>query len=192
MIYYMEDPLMKQCIICLDDFKEDEICLTNCNHVYCNECLTRWFEENKVECPFCRSEIKNYFFNDSLNNIVKIKINDHNVNNRINLYQQNIIRLYNQNVFLKMILLIQFIYSLYNVFSYSNIRNEIIEYQELYENCTNENKILENEYKILEDENNDIIEYLQDIKLFDIIKNYGEDYLKTCFLPIKYINHCTN
>ena len=100
MIYYMEDPLMKQCFICLDDFKEDEICLTNCNHVYCNECLTRWFEENKVECPFCRSEIKNYFFNDSLNNIVKIKINDHNVNNRINLYQQNIIRLYNQNVFL--------------------------------------------------------------------------------------------
>ena len=24
-------------------------------------CLTSWFEQNKVDCPICRSEIKNFF-----------------------------------------------------------------------------------------------------------------------------------
>jgi hypothetical protein len=181
MEYYMEDPLIKQCSICLDEFKNEEICITNCNHNYCNDCLTRWFEQNKVECPLCRSEIKNFFCNDTLNNIVKVEIN--NQNHQINLGQESFIRLRNQNVYLKILLIIQLLYSIYDVYETIYMKEEIIEYKNLYENCTRQNSLLQNT-------NNDLFRYLDDIKLLDLIKEYGLSYLNSCFLPIKYINHC--
>lgn len=180
----MEDPLVKQCNICLDEFKNEEICTTNCNHNYCNECLTSWFEQNKVDCPLCRSEIKNFFCNDTLNNIVKVKINgENNQNNQINLIQANFIRLRNQNVYLKLLLITQLLYSLYDLYNKVYMREEITEYKTLYDNCTKKNSLLE-------DTNNDLIKYLNDIKLLDLVKEYGMSYFNTCFLPIKYINNC--
>jgi hypothetical protein len=40
------------CIICLKDFKNNEICLP-CGHVFHGDCILTWFEK-KMECPCCK------------------------------------------------------------------------------------------------------------------------------------------
>ena len=46
------------CSICYNHIIEDVI--TECNHIYCKECLDKWFDKGKNSCPLCRREIK-YF-----------------------------------------------------------------------------------------------------------------------------------
>jgi hypothetical protein len=54
----------KECSICLVDFhRNDDISITNCNHIFHNTCITEWgkykisSEETKTECPMCRTKI---------------------------------------------------------------------------------------------------------------------------------------
>ena len=50
--------------IYLDNILDCNICyeksniITNCNHQFCNECITIWLK-NKNNCPYCRSKIFN-------------------------------------------------------------------------------------------------------------------------------------
>ena len=45
------------CSICLEEFKEgDKIKKLNCNHVYHEECLVPWLNNNDY-CPMCRQNI---------------------------------------------------------------------------------------------------------------------------------------
>ena len=47
------------CPICLERFIEienDIYLLKACNHLYCEECITTWCEENKI-CPICKTDL---------------------------------------------------------------------------------------------------------------------------------------
>lgn len=48
------------CIICLEHLltKESVRKIKKCNHIFCSECIEKWFEENKT-CPHCKSELSN-------------------------------------------------------------------------------------------------------------------------------------
>jgi hypothetical protein len=50
-----EDP----CIICLETLYSKDIVrkINKCGHVFCNDCIKKWFEDNKT-CPLCKSEIE--------------------------------------------------------------------------------------------------------------------------------------
>ena len=45
--------LNNECIICLDKFyKNDNICIIKCGHIYHTSCLYTWFLK-KQTCPLC-------------------------------------------------------------------------------------------------------------------------------------------
>ena len=48
------------CPICYDllDSCGKKISITNCNHIYCTECISSWIDESKCDkCPMCRTNI---------------------------------------------------------------------------------------------------------------------------------------
>ena len=49
--------IVDDCPICLNNLK-DGIKLLGCNHVFCKECINKWFEQSgKYSCVMCRNEI---------------------------------------------------------------------------------------------------------------------------------------
>ncbi len=62
------------CVICYNSISDEEMCVTNCEHKYCFECLNTWFNRGNVSCPFCRRDILHFFKNNEKNNIVKVSV----------------------------------------------------------------------------------------------------------------------
>lgn len=48
---------IEKCPVCLEEFKDIEVCrkINVCGHVYCSECIQKWFSESK-RCPVCKKE----------------------------------------------------------------------------------------------------------------------------------------
>ena len=47
------------CAICIDGVEINKLMIRlECNHLYCNECISKWFENN-TSCPVCRKEYHN-------------------------------------------------------------------------------------------------------------------------------------
>ncbi len=53
-----EEQSLKICIICNDEFKENDIVkMTKCKHVLHDECLKPWLLKESKKCPVCRMEL---------------------------------------------------------------------------------------------------------------------------------------
>jgi hypothetical protein len=53
-----ENKNTKDCSICLVDFEDDDsVSLTNCKHLFHNNCITEW-SRYKKDCPICRTKLK--------------------------------------------------------------------------------------------------------------------------------------
>lgn len=77
------------CIVCFNQILDKDLCKTNCNHIYCEDCLITWFDRGNVECPMCRVPVKSYQ-NDGLNNrIVTVKTRERE-NNAILIQTDNL------------------------------------------------------------------------------------------------------
>ena len=51
------DPEKKNCVICLEDFKEgDDIIILPCIHVFHKNCITDWLQSHN-DCPICKFEL---------------------------------------------------------------------------------------------------------------------------------------
>jgi hypothetical protein len=61
------DPL---CPICYE--KIQDICTTDCGHIFCKNCIEGWFNNNKETCPLCRGLIDSYRENDMKVKIIKL------------------------------------------------------------------------------------------------------------------------
>ena len=103
----MDETINNSCIICFNNIPKELLCITNCNHIYCKDCLNIWFDRGERTCPMCRENIKSYENNGEhtrlviMNNYPEDRIvietinNDNNNNNNIiiaNLQKKN--RLY--------------------------------------------------------------------------------------------------
>jgi len=57
-----ENQSTTQCSICLDEKKHGSVCLTECNHDLCVECMCQYINSRhgrkELPCPLCRSDIK--------------------------------------------------------------------------------------------------------------------------------------
>ncbi len=60
----------QSCIICFNTIPEISLCKTNCNHIYCKDCLHTWFDRGKIECPMCRLDVRSYENNGVQNHLV--------------------------------------------------------------------------------------------------------------------------
>ena len=57
------DTLTKNnCSICLDEFTDEQILMTNCEHIYHYKCIKDWkTKSNKFTCPLCRDNINKMY-----------------------------------------------------------------------------------------------------------------------------------
>jgi hypothetical protein len=48
----------QDCCICMEIREKDEICLVNCGHSFCGECIKNTYNKNRnLGCPLCRESI---------------------------------------------------------------------------------------------------------------------------------------
>ena len=66
----MNETINDSCIICFNNIPVESLCKTNCNHIYCKECLHTWFDRGKIECPMCRINVRSYENNGIQNHLV--------------------------------------------------------------------------------------------------------------------------
>ena len=57
------------CVICLDNYSENDIKKLYCNHIYCKNCINKWLQENNT-CPICRIDISTNNNENENNNII--------------------------------------------------------------------------------------------------------------------------
>ena len=130
------------CIICFNSISDEEMCVTNCEHKYCFDCLKEWFNRGNISCPFCRQDIEHFFKNNEKNNIVKVTIKEP-INNIVNLsvntpntgnINENRVSIENGKlVYLKLFTILNITYLLYLQYKNYNLYNS---YLLLYNNCT--------------------------------------------------------
>lgn len=174
---------MNNCVICFNEINKNDCCITNCNHIYCNGCILNWFKQGKTSCPVCRADVENFVNNGSLNHIIKVKA-ENNIN--LNL-QENFRRVYKENVYLRMIVFINFVFSLYTLYNGFIDQDNYNYYKNLYENCTDSNADLED--KLSNHESYDHESYNNN-GLYGLFSQYSPEYVRKCFYPLTYINHC--
>lgn len=75
------------CNICFNEYSNDEIVTTNCGHIYCEDCLLKWFRRSKTSCPICVQDVDYYIKKNEKNHI--IRINNSQNNNRVNNIENN-------------------------------------------------------------------------------------------------------
>ena len=66
----MNETINDSCIICFNNIPVESLCKTNCNHIYCKECLHTWFDRGNIECPMCRLNVRSYENNGIQNHLV--------------------------------------------------------------------------------------------------------------------------
>ena len=132
------------CVICYNPIVNNKLCVTNCEHKYCIDCLNEWFGMGNISCPFCRQDIDFFLKDNEKNNIVKVTVNTPNTlntlnnrnnrNNRINIPNQNNSILSNKKViYLKLCIFMNISYIMYLQYKHYYLYNTYIR---LYNNCS--------------------------------------------------------
>ena len=68
----LSSPVIK-CSICIEnDIEDNTLCSTNCSHQFCKQCLDEWFDQGKITCPMCRSDIKYFDYQGDNTRIVRV------------------------------------------------------------------------------------------------------------------------
>lgn len=63
---------MDDCSICLDEINSENICVTECNHKYCKDCLEKLLSNENLNCPMCRRKIKKFTYLGEIHKLVYI------------------------------------------------------------------------------------------------------------------------
>lgn len=114
----MNEAINDSCIICYNSISVELLCKTNCNHIYCKDCLHTWFNRGKIECPMCRVNVKSYENNgiqnhlivlNTLENRIVIEANTDNIENP-NIGNTNIENIHKKVKYMKYYFVISMIY----------------------------------------------------------------------------------
>ena len=179
----MDNPLNSNCVICFNEIEPENKCVTNCQHTYCNGCIMNWFNRGKVTCPICRVNVENFVNNGTVNHLIKIE--DRNNENENNDNRMNNLdtfrRLYNQNIYLKFIIITNVLYTFYNVYRLSNYENLYYRYKDSYQNCSD---TLEQEINKL-----NMVNYCGNL-INHLFSHHTSEYITKCFFPLSFINKC--
>ena len=101
---------MLECPICFNNINDNNKCITDCNHIYCKDCLNNWFEKNKVDCPICRKKII-YYNNNNENYRLLLFTNTKIINNTNNIINTNTVSIHKKKyILLNINLLFSFIF----------------------------------------------------------------------------------
>ncbi len=175
---------METCPICLELLSEN-ITTTNCNHTFCSECFDELMDNNKIQCPLCRTLIKEYINNGEKVRVL-IKANNRrtshtNVNvlgDGLNarLITRNELRRYNIRNYVYSLLI------LYMCYSYLNCSLMLHNTQTMYDDCERLNNNITESYR-------DVFDGSIPITLYDFETNHMS---KVCMIPTYFYNKCFN
>ena len=57
----IQDEIDNECNICIENFKKDnQVIKLDCNHMFHKECIKKWLCEEKVNCPVCRKDVREF------------------------------------------------------------------------------------------------------------------------------------
>ena len=171
---------MDTCPICLEAFDETKT-TTNCNHAFCSVCIEELMNNDKVECPMCRTVIKEY---SNKNEKVKVllktitrrssSINQNDIN--VSLIRRSEIRRNNIRSYFYFML---YIYLLY---LYMNNSYVIYHLKNLYTDCQEMNNNLTKSL-------NDLMDGEIPITIYDAQNGM---FSKVCSIPYYFYNKCFN
>ena len=172
-----------ECTICLSEGLSDEsVYTTDCNHVFCKECLSLWFERGKQDCPLCRNIIRNY---TSMDMAYRIIVQQSNVNSADQVTRESIrnarsyselmitlmrYRLFSGVLFILFILLANYYFAL------------MVRYEEIsvdYNLCINQTESLTDELEICNDEDETVY-----------VTIYDGHQLRHCLYPQRFLQKC--
>ena len=172
------------CAICIDNINTNNICILNCGHYFCNDCIIKYINQktDNYECSICRDKF-------NINNIYCTYINDNNINygTKINKLIEIINNSSNKKIFvISQYFIINKINKINEILNLNNIKNFDISYK---------NKFLKEKYikifelyaekSILLCNYDDIINYsfinIEEI----IILDYPEDNNENIFINFK-------
>ena len=126
------------CSICLEKLNEDCKIITNCNHLFCENCIEEWFNNQKYSCPICRSDIKYYYNKKNKTKILPINIETNNEQTINNIPIIFIIRgLARKNLKYRAYIILLFGFSFYKYIQYYLLNLDFIEINKLYKECEN-------------------------------------------------------
>lgn len=75
-----------ECAICYKSNTKEKVCKLDCNHLFCNSCIKKWYMKNP-SCPMCRNPILNENWDTEFINTIFIeKFNELINEKKINLY----------------------------------------------------------------------------------------------------------
>jgi len=158
------------CPICMNETTEDDKCITECNHVFCKDCIHKWLSRNKFSCPSCRGEINYYMNNLEKNNILRVNISA----NRDPVQDNNeITALRNRIHYYHFLLCINFLYTVYTMTDGIQQNNQLGDYQSQLYNCTHALEETTIKYNMIT----------------HVIIYFKEQYLN-CEIPTYFINQC--
>jgi hypothetical protein len=161
------------CSICMEEIDIENKCITNCNHEFCKKCLHDWFETNKITCPICREDIKEYNNNNEKNHIIKVK-NENTNPHVLSVENARLLRNLQAKIYkLNMFIFFNVGYMLYNLYLEGDKEMEILNYERLYKNCTSN---LNNIQTSLEDQTDLLV--------------YTNNGIVKCDFPTKYLTNC--
>jgi len=171
---------METCPICLEAFDESKT-TTNCNHAFCSVCINELMENNKIECPMCRTVIKEYSNKDE-----KVKVLLKTVQSRSSSTNQSDINVSlisrderRRNNIRSYFHFLLYVYLLY---IYMNNTYVIYHLKDMYNDCQEMNVNLTDSF-------NEIINNGVSVAIYD---DKNEMFSKVCEIPSFFYNKCFN
>ena len=100
------------CTICID--KINSLLKTNCNHIYCSECIIKMikYNNNNISCPLCRGEILNFIYINKINFNYSYTIDLYNKKNVINFNNKTYLKSIMEYILNILCFILAFLYSI--------------------------------------------------------------------------------
>ena len=174
------------CSICLDENTPDKLCITNCNHKFCEPCIKNWFDQGKNSCPNCREKIIRFNLNDKETRLITIEPGNRNRNTG-NVHINNIpvaqvIRnLMNNNHKLRLICYLLVLGGVGLLDLYMTMRFDYIDLNIQYEMCQRNNTQIQDIIGKLHLNDDNIMK----VGIYDTYTHY-----KICEIPAYFIRRC--
>jgi len=170
---------METCPICLEALGESKT-TTNCNHNFCSVCIEELMENNKIECPMCRTIIKEYSNKDEkvkvlLKTITRNSSTDQSDINLSVITRDEMRRTNRKGYF-------YFLLYVYLLYIYMNNSYLIYNLKNLYNECEEMNSNLTDSF-------NEIVNGGVSVSVYDAQNGM---FSKVCQIPIYFYKKCFN
>ena len=200
-LQYCENILSKldnkqcNCTICIDNININNICILNCGHYFCNDCIIKYINQktDNYECPICRDKF-------NINNIYGTYINDNNINYGTKM--NKLIEIINNSTNKKIFVISQYCKIINEILNLNNIKNFDIFYKnkflkekyiKIFESCEEKSILLCNyddiiNYSFINIEEIIILDYHEDDNNKNIFVNFKNKLTEDIYFKNKFIN----